>query len=132
MILLDTSVWIDFFRGTDSIYGKILHELIEKERDICLADIILTEILQGIKDDEDFEDIKKYLLEFPIYSAKNVETYIRAAQIYRACLKKGKLVKKTIDCIIAAITIENGLEIFHNDTDFNLIAGYTGLKIFRT
>lgn len=129
MILVDTSVWIDFLQGKDTGYRHTLHNLINKEEEICLTGIILTEILQGIHDDKTCQEMKRYLLEFPIYEAEGVNTYIEAAGIYRACSKRGKTVRKTIDCLIAAIAIENDLTLFHNDRDFNSIAECTELKI---
>ncbi len=131
MILVDTSVWIDFLNGVKSTHRKVLHELIENEEDICVAEIILTEILQGIRDDADFNKIKDYLLELPLYSPKGVDTYLRAAEIYRTCRRKGKTVRKTVDCIIASIAIENGLVLLHKDSDFGHIAACTALKLFR-
>ena len=131
MILVDTSVWIDFFKGVGSEYQQRLHDLIAEGRDICLADVILTEILQGIKRDKEFEDVRSYLLEFRCYSGRGVDTFVKAAQIYRACSKKGRTVRKTIDCIIASIAIENDLEIFHNDMDFDLISECTDLRILK-
>jgi len=130
MILVDTSVWIDFLRGVDSPQRLILHKLIEEEADISITEIILTEILQGINNDKDFETLKDYLLAFPIYSEKGTETYLNSARIYRACRKKGKTVRKTIDCIIAAICVENGLTLIHNDSDFDTIGACTELKIY--
>lgn len=128
MILVDTSVWIDFFTGSDTPYRRILHKLIEKEEEICITEIILTEILQGIKEDTAYETTKSYLLEFPIIKPKGRETYISAAEIYRKCRKKGKTIRKTIDCIIAAIAQENNLTILHNDNDFEVIKKCSGLK----
>src|SRR3990172_1969300 len=103
MILVDTSVWVDFLRGKKSAQRHILHRLIEEEEDISITEIILTEIIQGISNDRDFQTIKDYLLEFPIYMPKGIETYLKAAEIYRTCRRKGKTVRKTVDCIIAAI-----------------------------
>lgn len=131
MILVDTSVWIDFFNRKDSICSNKLKELIDKEKELCLIDIIITEILQGIIDDKLFDEIKIYLLDFPIFEAKDITIYIHAAEIYRICRKNGESIRKTIDAIISAIAIENNLEIFHNDRDFNTIAKYTSLKIFK-
>lgn len=128
MILVDTSVWIDFLAGKDTPQRHILHQLIEKEEDICITEIILTEILQGIKDDKVYETTKSYLLEFPIIKPKGTETYIAAAEIFRKCRKQGKTTRKTIDCIIAAIAQENGLTLFHNDNDFDIIEKCIGLK----
>lgn len=129
MILVDTSVWIDFLRGKDTIHRHTLHNFIAKEEDICLTGIVLTEILQGIYDDKTCQETKHYLLEFPVYEPEGINTYIEAAGIYRTCSKRGKTVRKTIDCLIAAIAIENDLILFHNDRDFNSIAECTELKV---
>ena len=131
MILVDTSVWIDFLRGRDSVHHRILHNLIENEEDLCLTGIIVTEILQGIKDEKANEETKQYLLEFPIYHPSGIDTYIEAANIYKRCARKGKTVRKTVDCLIAAVTIENDLTLFHHDADFDSIVECTGLKTLR-
>ncbi len=128
MILVDTSVWADFLTGKDTPQRRILHRLIEKEEDICITEVILTEILQGIKDDTNFAATKKYLLEFPIIRSKGIETYLEAADIYRMCRKKGRTVRKTVDCIIAAIAKENKLALLHNDSDFEIMKDCTGLR----
>lgn len=129
MILVDTSVWIDFLRGIDSPERRTLHRLIEEEEDISMTEIVLTEILQGIKEDEDFQKIRDYLLELPIQRPKGTETYLKAAQIYRDCRKKGKTARKTVDCIIAAICMENDLTLLHKDADFDMISACAGLKV---
>lgn len=131
MILVDTSVWIDFLNGANSKERHTLHRLIEEEEDISITEIVLTEILQGIKDDESFKRVKDYLMEFRIQKPKGTETYLKAAGIYRDCRKKGKTVRKTVDCIIAAICLENGLALLHNDSDFDIIEGCSGLKVLR-
>jgi hypothetical protein len=132
MILVDTSVWIDFLNGTGSRQRRTLHRLIEEEEDISITEIILTEILQGVKNEKDFKVLKKQFLEFPIYKPSGTDTYLEAAQIYRSCRKKGKTVRKTIDCIIAAVCIENGLTLLHKDGDFDMIKSCTSLKVLRT
>ena len=122
MILIDTSVWLDFFNATGTKTQLHLRHLIEEGEDIAIDDIILAEILQGIKSEKDFKRTKKYLLELPVYSLKNTNSYIEAAQIYRACRRRGLTVRKLIDCLIARTAIENDLCLFHNDKDFNAIA----------
>ncbi|MBZ0170721.1 pilus biogenesis protein [Candidatus Methylomirabilis lanthanidiphila] len=131
MILVDTSVWVDFLRGEDSPQRRVLHRLIEDEEDISMTEIIFTEILQGIKNDREFQAIKDYLLDFPLYRPKGIETYLHAALIYRDCRKKGKTVRRTVDCIIAAICIEHDLTLFHKDSDFDLIEACTGLQVIE-
>ncbi len=128
MILADTSVWIDFLSGKETPFRHLLHEFIERGEDICITEIILTEILQGIKDDAVYETTKTYLLEFPLIKPSGTDTYVAAADIYRACRKHGKTVRKTIDCIIAAIVHESGVHLFHNDADFETIKKCVGLK----
>lgn len=132
MILADTSVWIDFLRGADSRQRRALHKLIEDEEDIAVAGIILTEILQGIKGDKHFQAVKEYLLEFPVIEPKGIETYIRAAGINRDCRKRGGTVRKTVDCIIAAVCMESGAVLLHKDRDFELIEKYAGLKTLKS
>jgi len=131
MILVDTSVWVDFLKGIDSRERRMLHRLIDDDEEISITEIILTEILQGIKEDKDFRRMKAYLLEFPIHRPKGTETYLRAAHIYRDCRRKGKTVKKTVDSIIAAICMENDLTLLHKDSDFDFIEACSGLKCYK-
>jgi len=133
MILIDTSVWIDFLNGADSKERHILHRLIEEEEeeDISITEIIPAEIIQGIKADKDFKRVRDYLLEFPIYKPNGTETYLKSAEIYIKCRKNGKTVRKTIDCIIAAICIENNLTLLHKDGDFDIIEECLGLNMLR-
>jgi predicted nucleic acid-binding protein len=131
MILVDTSVWIDFLKGANSRERHTLHRLIEEEEDISITEIILAEVLQGIKEDKDFIAVRDYLLEFPIHRPKGIETYLKAAGIFRDCRKKGKTIRKTVDCVIAAICIEHNLILFHKDSDFDRIGECTGLKVLR-
>lgn len=128
MILVDTSVWIDFLKDVDSPHCRVLDRLIENAEDVSITEVVLTEVLQGIKDDRAFRMVKGYLLEFPIYRPKGVQTYLQAAQIHRDCRKKGKTVRKTVDCIIAAICLENDLTLLHKDREFDLIQECAGLK----
>ncbi|HHV53412.1 MAG TPA: PIN domain nuclease [Synergistaceae bacterium] len=73
--------------------------------------------------DEDFKRVKDYLLEFPIYKPKGIETCLKSAKIYRKCRKIGKAIRKTINCIIAVICIENNLTLLHKDGDSDIIEG---------
>ena len=125
MILVDTSVWIDFFDYPNSLYAKELAHLIDKDEELCLTQVNVTEILQGIQDEKVFEEIRSYLMQFPIVRAKGLETYIQAAHIYRLCRKKGKTIAKTIDAMIAAVAMENNFWVLHKDKDFDLIADCT-------
>jgi predicted nucleic acid-binding protein len=132
MILVDTSVWIGFFRGVDSPAAHSLEKLIDGEEDLFISEFILAEVLQGFKKDRDVELARRYLLEFPIALLKGFDSYIRAAQIYRTCRKRGVTVRKTADCIIAQTAIENDLLLLHDDSDFDRIASVWPLEIYQT
>jgi predicted nucleic acid-binding protein len=131
MILVDTSVWIDFLRGENSAERRMLHDLIEDEKDIAITGIILTEILQGIKQDKPFRATRDYLLEFPFYEPGSSATYVKAAWIHGECRKKGKTIRSTVDCIIAAICLENDLAVLHKDRDYDIIQECVGLKVLK-
>lgn len=131
MILVDTSIWIDFLRGVDSKERRMLHKLIEGEEEVSITGIILTEILQGVKEAKKFHTARKYLLEFPIYEPRGIATYMEAALIYKECRNKGKTIRSTIDCIISAICLENDLSIFHKDRDYDIIHECLGLKVLK-
>jgi len=131
VILVDTSVWIEFFNGRATSQVCLLKDLIDREEDICISDLILTEILQGFRLDRDFASARRHLVRFPILRLKGIDSYIEAARIYRTCRKKGLTIRKTADCIIAQTAIENRLHILHRDDDFETIASVCELKIYR-
>lgn len=84
MILVDTTVWIPFLTQTESPFAAGLERFIDGEADIAPADIILMEILQGVREDKRIGEVREYLLEFPVYRAKKIGSYIHAARIYGA------------------------------------------------
>jgi len=130
MILVDTSVWIEFFNGTGALAARVLENLLEGEEDLCISEFILAEVLQGFRKDADFDLARDHLLRFPIYSLKTPSSYIKAAQIYRKCRKRGMTIRKTVDCVIAQTAIEYKLALLHNDSDFDRIAKVSPLTIF--
>jgi len=131
MILVDTSVWIEFFNGLDTRAVKAFEELVEAEEELCISEFILTEVLQGFRKDGDFELARRHLLDFPVYSLSNLGSYIKAAEIYRKCRKQGITIRKTADCIIAQTAIEHRLILLHDDTDFDRIASVCPLRIYQ-
>ena len=122
MILIDTSVWIEFLRTSKTPAATALYSLIADGADICLADVNLTEILRGVADQTTYERVKQDLLRFPILAPRGVETHIKAADIYRECRRQGHTIRNSQDCLIAAIAIENNVSVLHNDKDFERIA----------
>jgi predicted nucleic acid-binding protein len=120
-ILADTSVWINFFNGTESPEVKILTDYIQNDYPVYLCPVIIQEILQGIADEDHFHDIKEYLLAFPILQNDAVDMAIAAATLYRSLRKKGITIRKSNDCLIAQYAIQHSLKVLHQDRDFDLI-----------
>lgn len=131
MILIDTSAFIEFLNHTGSPFDEEIEKSINNDEELALADITITEILQGIKDDKDFHEIKNSLMAFPIYSLKSTDSYIAAAALYRKCRKKGLTIRSTVDLLIAQIALEHNLVLMHNDKDFQSIAGLSRLKTHK-
>ena len=129
MILVDSSVWIDYFNGKRSWQTDLLdHKL--SNVPIIMGDLILTEVLQGFKSDKDYETAKNYLSEFPFRQMGGYNVAIQSAQNYRLLRKAGVTVRKTIDIIIATFCIIEGLKLLHDDRDFDPIASRFPLKAF--
>jgi predicted nucleic acid-binding protein len=131
VILVDTSVWIDFFAGRHLQHVVMLEQCIIDSEDLALCGIIMTEILQGIADDTAHRRVQQYLrplIMLPMPEA----VFVRAANIYRTLRKKGITIRKSNDCIIAATALEHHCLLLHNDRDFTPIAEHFPLKIVKT
>ncbi|MHB8845901.1 MAG: type II toxin-antitoxin system VapC family toxin [Nitrospirota bacterium] len=131
MVLIDTSAFIEFLNRTGSREDRLIENLLVNDEDVGFPRLALTEILQGIRNDEKHDEVKKSLLTFPAFSLKNSESYLAAAELYRACRKKGLTVRSTIDLLIAQIAIEQHAELLHRDADFDAIARISRLKIVK-
>lgn len=130
MILCDTSIWIRYFRkAKDPIVERFISLLLENK--VCTNEFIYLEILQGIRNEEQFNLVRKLLLSLPFLTYNRIATINFAIDIFRKCNSKTPLLTKPMDTIIAATTIENNAELFHCDKDFDLIAKYFPLKIYR-
>lgn len=119
-VLVDTTVWIDFFRGTESENVAKLEEAIRSRADICCCGFVLTEVLQGIKDEKELVSTKR-LFEGLIYLEDDRSTFELAATIYRELRPKGTTIRNSIDCLIAATVIQHGVAFLENDRDYKFI-----------
>ena len=128
MVLVDTTVWIDFFAGRDLPHVTALERLIMQREDICICGIIMTEVLQGIRFDREFEKTKE-LFEAMIFLPTTHSVFLKAAKIYRSLRRKGITIRNTMDCMIAAVAMENDIMLLHNDRDFLPIETNLGLKV---
>lgn len=128
MILVDSSVWIDYFNGAITPQTERLDSLLGREP-LAIGDLILTEVLQGFHDDRDFNGALKMLTSLTVVELGGEEIAIQAAQNFRALRKRGVTVRKTIDAVIATRCIESGHDLLHNDRDFDPFAKHLGLSV---
>ena len=130
MILVDTSVWIDFLAGRDLLHVATLEQFILDSEDLALCGIILTEILQGISDDSVYHRVRRDLS--PLIMLPMTEAvFVSAANIYRNLRKQGITVRKTDDYIIAATALEHQCGLLHSDKDFLPIARHFPLNLVK-
>ena len=128
MILVDTSVWIDFFSAKSHPHVEKLAQVLRDEEDVCICGIILAEVLQGIRSDRGYRKTRDYF-EVLIYLPMTRDTYVRSAELYRSLRKSGVTIRKPLDCMIASVAIEHEVALLHNDRDFDRIAKHSRLAI---
>lgn len=117
MILVDSSVWIDYFNGTDTAQTDRLDAWLGVEL-LVTGDLILAVVLQGFGNDDDLQTAKKLLTSMTVLNMLNTDIALKSINNYRSLRKKGITVRKTVDAIIATFCIENALPLLHSDKDF--------------
>ncbi len=123
MYLVDTSVWISYFKDEKNEATASFSALLDKHASFGITGIIYQEILQGAASEKDFARLAEYLETQKFYHPKDsIETYQAAAKIYFSCRKKGLTIRSAVDCLIAQIAVDNDLVLLHNDRDYLKIA----------
>jgi predicted nucleic acid-binding protein len=125
--LVDTTVWIDFFRDLDTPQVRELERLIQSNEDVCICGVILTEVLQGIRDDKDYARTLASFDAFVLLPMSQ-QTFLRAAELYRTLRRRGLTIRNSVDCMIAAVAIEHDVPLLHNDRDYEAIASLGTLR----
>ncbi len=128
-MVVDTSVWIDYFNGFPSAEAERLTSAIEEEEPIALPGLVLTEILLGLRAEAEAERIADLLTAFDQVPDADRADYVAAARIYRLCRTRGKTIRSTIDCVIAQSCLRYGHALLTKDRDFAAIAEATSLKL---
>ena len=130
MIVVDTSVWIDVLNDTPTPQAQRCVEMIESGEPIALTDVILTEVLQGLRSDREAALVERHLRAFPILRLQDLDDFVLAARLYRAARSVGVSIRKTLDCLIAAPCVRTGAPLLHADEDFDRLATCTPLRIW--
>jgi hypothetical protein len=128
LILVDSSVWIDYFKGTVTPQTEKLDTLLGQEP-LAVGDLILTEVLQGFTDDRDFNRARKMLTSLTVVELGGQKIAIQAAKNFRALRALGVMVRKTINTVIATRCIEDGFDLLHSDRDFDAFEKHLGLRV---
>lgn len=127
MILVDSSVWIDYFNGISTWQTELLDNYLSSVP-VIVGDLILTEVLQGFRSNKDYETAKDFLSALSFRQIGGYNVAVQSAQNYRLLRKAGVTVRKTIDIIIATFCIMEGLTLLHDDRDFDPMAAHFPLK----
>lgn len=127
MILVDSSVWIDYFNGNDNPQTDFLDQVLGVEP-AGLGDLMLAEVLQGFRSDKDYRTAKQLLLELPVCEIVGEERAIKAAENFRALRKKGTTIRKTTNALIATFCIQQNYPLLFTDKDFQPFVDHLGLR----
>ena len=130
MLVVDSTVWIDYFNGVETAQTNYLDGVLE-HAPILVGDLILAEVLQGFRNDTDFEAARGALGKFMQANMVGAALALQAARNYRYLRSRGATVRKTIDSLIATYCLENDHELLHSDSDFDSYEQYLGLKVIH-
>ena len=131
MILVDTSVLIEYLRGKENKNAKRFQLVLDSGIPYGINSFIYQELLQGVRTEDEFTLLKQYLDTQRFYRLRDErESFAQAARIYFDCRRKGIALTSTIDCLIAQTAIDNELFLLHNDSDFDRIAEVAKLKLY--
>jgi predicted nucleic acid-binding protein len=127
VILVDSSVWIDYFRGGPTVQTDLLEGLLDSQ-ELAIGDLILTEVLQGCKLDKEFNEVRRLLARLDLVVLGGEDVMIEAAKNYRKLRNLGITVRGTIDVVLATRCIVSGHQLLHSDRDFDAFEQHLGLR----
>ena len=130
MTIVDTTVWIDYLGGTVNPHTDWLDRELSQQR-LGLTDLILCEILQGIREESAFTRVRRDLSRFEIFDMGGETLAVASAKNYRSLRSHGHTIRKTIDCLIATFCLTEGYSLLHRDHDFDPFERYLGLRVIR-
>jgi predicted nucleic acid-binding protein len=128
MIIVDTTVWIDYFSGVNNVHVNWLDQRLTGYG-LGLTDLILCELLQGARDEKMFREVQHQMSYFPVFNTGGQDLAIASARNYRLLRARGVTVRKTIDCVIATYCIGSGHSLLHRDRDFDPFEQHLGLRV---
>lgn len=133
MILVDSSVWIDLFRGDDTPQTRLMRSILQNSSaDLVLADLILLEVLQGFRSEQQAQSALQAMADLTCFNLGGKPLAILAASNYRQLRAQGFTVRSTLDCLIATFCIEHDFQLLHSDRDFIPFEQHLGLRVVES
>lgn len=130
-ILVDSSVWVDFFNGHASLERQALRDLFDSDHQICTCGVVVSEVFQGFRLVGTKVRLSELFLDLTFLEPSGIELYLRAADLYRALRQRGRTIRSTIDCLIAVIAEQNGCAVLARDRDLSMIVDSRFLRLDR-
>jgi hypothetical protein len=130
MVIVDTTVWVDYLNNVATPHTAWLDRELEHQR-LGLTDLILSEVLQGVRDEREAADTRQELLKFEVFVTGGVELAVASAQHYRALRQQGRTVRRMVDCWIATFCLLNDHALLHSDRDFDPFEEHLGLRVIH-
>jgi predicted nucleic acid-binding protein len=130
MVIVDTTVWIDYFDGTSTPEADWLDGQLDRQR-LGVTDIIVCELLQGVRDEAEATAVERDLAKLEVFNTGGAELAKAAAQNYRTLRRRGYTVRKTIDCLIATFCLREGHSLLHRDRDFDAFERFLDLSVIH-
>jgi predicted nucleic acid-binding protein len=128
VVIIDTTVWVDYLRGTENPETRWLDRELQRQR-LGLTDLNLCEVLQGVRDQNAFTRVQADLLKFHVFQTGGTSLAVAAAENYRELRQRGYAVRKTIDCLIATFCLQAEHQLLHRDRDFDFFERAFGLQV---
>lgn len=129
MIVVDTSVWVSILNGQPTRPAQQFTRLLEEGAELALTDIVLTEVLQGLRSEREVALVEDRLSDFAILRLEGLQDFRRAAELYRTARRSGVTVRKTLDVLIASPCVRDDVALLHDDVDFDRLATCTPLRV---
>ena len=130
MVIVDTTVWIDYWDRSSTPEAEWLHAEMDRQR-LGVTDIIVCELLQGVRDEAEVTAVERELAKFEVFNTGGVDLAKAAAQNYRVLRGRGYTVRKTIDCLIATFCLREGHSLLHRDRDFDVFERLLNLSVIH-
>jgi predicted nucleic acid-binding protein len=130
VVIIDTTVWVDYFRGLENVETDWLNVEVSRQR-LGLTDLNLCEVLQGVRNDAALKRVQRELLKFEVLETGGTALALAAARNFRTLRRRGHTVRKTIDCLIATFCLREGHSLLHRDRDFDPFEHLLGLSVIH-